>query len=116
MRPSDPDATVPHRTRGFGVAGMDAIMTGDERFADDELAVPGAEQELAAPAAGLNLLDEEPAEEEEEEAIELEISTDSLQLFLKDIGKVDLLTAAQEVELAKRIERGDMSEKQEMVE
>src|SRR5919204_1277424 len=28
-----------------------------------------------------------------------EISTDALQLFLKDIGKVDLLTAAQEVEL-----------------
>ena len=37
----------------------------------------------------------------------LEASTDSLQLFLKDIGRVELLTAAQEVELAKRIERGD---------
>ncbi len=45
-----------------------------------------------------------------------EVSTDSLQLFLKDIGKVDLLTAAQEVELAKRIERGDHRAKQEMVE
>ena len=45
-----------------------------------------------------------------------EVTTDSLQLFLKDIGKVDLLTAAQEVELAKRIERGEHSAKQEMVE
>jgi RNA polymerase primary sigma factor len=45
-----------------------------------------------------------------------EVSADALQLFLKDIGKVDLLTAAQEVELAKRIERGDHSAKQEMVE
>jgi RNA polymerase primary sigma factor len=45
-----------------------------------------------------------------------EVTTDSLQLFLKDIGKVDLLTAAQEVELAKRIERGDHRAKQEMVE
>ena len=45
-----------------------------------------------------------------------EISTDSLQLFLKDVGKVDLLTAAQEVELAKRIERGEHRAKQEMVE
>jgi RNA polymerase primary sigma factor len=45
-----------------------------------------------------------------------EVSTDALQLFLKDIGRVDLLTAAQEVELAKRIERGDHSAKQEMVE
>ncbi len=57
--------------------------------------------------------------EEKEERAEVEareISTDSLQLFLKDIGKVDLLTAAQEVELAKRIERGDHGAKQEMVE
>jgi len=48
-------------------------------------------------------------EEDEQEAVEepREVSTDALQLFLKDIGKVDLLTAAQEVELAKRIERGD---------
>ena len=46
----------------------------------------------------------------------LEITTDSLQLFLKDIGKVELLTAAQEVELAKRIERGDHGAKQAMVE
>jgi RNA polymerase primary sigma factor len=45
-----------------------------------------------------------------------EFSTDALQLFLKDIGKVDLLTAAQEVELAKRIERGDHGAKQQMVE
>ena len=45
-----------------------------------------------------------------------EVSTDSLQLFLKDIGRVPLLTAAQEVELAKRIERGDMSAKRKMVE
>ena len=41
---------------------------------------------------------------------------DPLQLFLEDIGKVGLLTAAQEVELAKRIERGDHRAKQEMVE
>jgi len=45
-----------------------------------------------------------------------EISTDALQLFLKDIGKVPLLTAAQEVELAKRIERGDTGAKRKMVE
>jgi RNA polymerase primary sigma factor len=64
----------------------------------------------------------EPAAEEEEEpagapqADVPEISTDSLQLFLKDIGKVPLLTAAQEVELSKRIERGDHRAKQQMVE
>ena len=40
---------------------------------------------------------------------------DPLQQFLKDIGKVGLLTAAQEVKLAKRIERGDHRAKQELV-
>jgi RNA polymerase primary sigma factor len=50
------------------------------------------------------------------EAPSREVSTDTLQLFLKDIGKVPLLTAAQEVELAKRIERGEHSAKQAMVE
>ncbi|MDQ3857529.1 MAG: sigma-70 family RNA polymerase sigma factor [Actinomycetota bacterium] len=45
-----------------------------------------------------------------------ETSTDALQLFLKDIGRIPLLTAAQEVELAKRIERGDSGAKRKMVE
>src|SRR5437763_7395275 len=45
-----------------------------------------------------------------------ELSTDSLQLFLTAIGKVALLTAAQEVALAKRIERGDQRAKRELVE
>src|SRR6201985_171207 len=45
-----------------------------------------------------------------------DMTTDSLQLFLKDIGKVRLLTAQEEVELAKRIERGDLDAEQKMVE
>src|SRR5437870_3184582 len=44
------------------------------------------------------------------------VSTDGLQFFLKEIGKVKLLTAAQEVNLAKRIERGEHRANQEMVE
>jgi RNA polymerase primary sigma factor len=43
-------------------------------------------------------------------------TTDALQLFLKDIGKVRLLTAQEEVDLAKRIWRGDLDAKQKMVE
>ena len=45
-----------------------------------------------------------------------DVTTDSLQLFLKDIGKVRLLTAQEEVDLAIRIERGDLDAKQKMVE
>jgi RNA polymerase primary sigma factor len=46
----------------------------------------------------------------------VEPSLDSLRLYLRSIGSVDLLTAEQEVELAKRIERGDMDAKRHMVE
>jgi RNA polymerase primary sigma factor len=43
-------------------------------------------------------------------------TTDGLQLFLKGIGKVRLLSAQEEVDLAKRIERGSFDAKQKMVE
>ena len=43
-------------------------------------------------------------------------TTDSLQLFLRDIGQHKLLTAAEVVELAKRIERGDQIAKRQMIE
>ena len=43
-------------------------------------------------------------------------SADSLQLFLADVGKHKLLTAADEVSLAKRIERGDPVAKRHMIE
>ena len=46
----------------------------------------------------------------------VEPSLDSLRLYLRSIGQVDLLTAAEEVELAKKIERGDMVAKRQMVE
>jgi len=62
----------------------------------------------------IEVVERDEPEPEVEEA--REVSTDTLQLFLKDIGKVPLLTAAQEVELAKRIERGEHAAKQAMVE
>ena len=64
---------------------------------------------------------EQPALAEEEEKgpkldLTVEPSLDSLRLYLREIGKVPLLTADQEVYLAKRIERGDMSAKTQMIE
>ncbi len=46
----------------------------------------------------------------------VEPSLDCLRLYLRSIGKVDLLTPEQEVDLAKLIERGDMLAKRQMVE
>jgi RNA polymerase primary sigma factor len=46
----------------------------------------------------------------------VEPSLDALRLYLRSIGRVDLLTAAEEIALARRIERGDMAAKRHMVE
>jgi RNA polymerase primary sigma factor len=46
----------------------------------------------------------------------VEPSLDSLRLYMRAIGRVSLLTAEQEVALARRIERGDMRAKQQMIE
>jgi RNA polymerase primary sigma factor len=43
------------------------------------------------------------------------VTTDSLQLFLNEIGRFPLLTAAEEIELAKRVERGDREAKERMI-
>src|SRR5450755_723426 len=48
--------------------------------------------------------------------LKADMTTDSLQLFLKGIGKRRLLSAQEEVALAKRIERGELDAKQKMVE
>jgi RNA polymerase primary sigma factor len=63
---------------------------------------------------------EQPPLPEEEKVPKLDLtvepSLDSLRLYLREIGKVPLLTADQEVYLAKRIERGDMAAKTQMIE
>ena len=64
---------------------------------------------------------EQPALAEDEKSapkldLTVEPSLDSLRLYLREIGKVPLLTADQEIYLAKRIERGDMAAKTQMTE
>jgi RNA polymerase primary sigma factor len=42
-------------------------------------------------------------------------ATDSLTLFMNEAGRYPLLTAAEEVALAKRVERGDVAAKERMI-
>jgi len=82
--------------------------------------VVGADGKIAR--AGAVDLDT-PREEKDKDAprkheidLTVEPSLDSLRLYLRSIGRVQLLTAEKEVALAQRIERGDLLAKQEMVE
>ena len=76
--------------------GIEILEHGDEP--EDELE-PTAEQEVEAPV-------ERPAA----------ATDDSLRMYLRDIGRIPLLSAAEEVSLAKRMERGDMEAKSRLVE
>jgi RNA polymerase primary sigma factor len=69
----------------------------------------------AAKAAEPAPAEPEPESKRAELDLTVEPSLDSLRLYLRAIGKVELLTAEQEVALAKRIERGDMLAKEQMV-
>ena len=72
----------------------EALAAADVEIEPAETAVPVRELDLTPSAGG---------------------TTDSLQLFLNQIGRHQLLTAADEVALAKRVERGDATAKERMV-
>jgi RNA polymerase primary sigma factor len=89
-------------------AGID-VVEADGRPAKSEA---GTVEQATADAA-----DPQPDRRKKVEVdLTVEPSLDSLRLYLRSIGRVDLLTAAQEVALARRIERGDMLAKQQMIE
>jgi len=83
-----------------------------------EIGQPAAAAPVAAPVT--DEAEEKEEKEKEDEAptptVAISGSADSLQLFLADVGKHKLLTAADEVMLAKRIERGDPTAKRRMIE
>src|SRR5881394_2850315 len=89
----------------------DAVLTHDL----DETEAEALAHELA-----LHEIAPEAEEEAEDFALDLSIgtslyTTDSFQMFLNEAGRYPLLTAAEEVELAKRIEKGDMQAKERMI-
>jgi RNA polymerase primary sigma factor len=113
--------------RGFVLpTELEAFALGHD-LADDEV------EQLTRELEAIGLEVGEPASEPEEEAQKareaaaaeaaqqqaaqpLVGAADSLQLFLADIGRHKLLTAAEEVMLAKAIERGDLTAKRRMIE
>jgi len=90
------------RPRELALAGVSAPVDGEEGVRELHARL----EELAATGAGRRA----------EAEMAVEPSLDSLRLYLRSIGRVPLLSADEEVALAKRIERGDVAAKQHMVE
>ena len=109
--------------RRRGVLSLDEITTALEQANVPSGQAEEFHQYLAA--VGIEVLDDDaeappidPSERQSPSELDLSVepSLDSLRLYLRQIGRVPLLTAEQEVSLAKRIERGDMDAKACMVE
>jgi RNA polymerase primary sigma factor len=98
--------------------GAGELQAGVDRDVDAprEPDKPGAEEDSEddGERAGLRARLEELKRPEVD--LSVEPSLDSLRLYLRAIGRVPLLSAEEEVALAKRIERGDIAAKQHMVE
>jgi RNA polymerase primary sigma factor len=105
------------------VAGLDDVELTKEQIEDFYTYLIDHGIELVEGEQHKHPPHEQPPPEEEAKAaaapkldLTVEPSLDSLRLYLREIGKVPLLTADQEVYLAKRIERGDMGAKTQMIE
>jgi RNA polymerase primary sigma factor len=115
------------REHGYVTEAQVADALRDLELSDDQVEAIGTH--LAE--AGIDVIDDgedrreqprardEQEQDEERAALDLrtEVSTgDPVRLYLREIGKVALLTAAQEVSLAKRIERHDAAAKRQLIE
>jgi RNA polymerase primary sigma factor len=102
------------------VSGLDEVELTKEQVEDFYTYLIDHSIELVEGVEHKALPHDEPPPEEDKTTPKLDLSVepslDSLRLYLREIGKVPLLTADQEVSLAKRIERGDMDAKQHMIE
>jgi RNA polymerase primary sigma factor len=101
--------------RGMIEESVLEALAHEHELEEDELAAIRAELE-AREVEILAPVEPEPARSEPEHApAPVSGSTDSLTLLMQSVGRYPLLTAAEEVALAKRIERGDREAKERMI-
>src|SRR5271170_3692687 len=130
---TEPAVVEVEEIKGMIAGGQELGLLTSEVISDDlEEAELGGEQSVGEDEELEDSEEEEEQEPEQEQTralrggieelkrseldLTVEPSLDSLRLYLRSVGRVPLLSTAEEVLLAKRIERGDMTAKQHMVE
>ena len=111
-----PDLSAEKEAAEFDYIYAELIAKGVEIIEDAETSVEESASDLAE-----IVQNEEPEIEKPAETVEIPIPDgvtidDPVRMYLKEIGRVPLLTADQEVELAKRMESGDGSAQKELAE
>lgn len=125
-------SSVPEPTEDLAEIVSDDVVTDDDAESDETDEVDSVAEKLEddedggvmqmVATAGIAIDDSAASEEEkkkrrrEREVDLLEISNDSVRMYLSEIGRVPLIDGKKEVELARRIRKGDASAKQQLAE
>jgi len=97
------------KKKGKADEELENLLTDFDEFEDEEAEAKESEEE------------KEKEEEADQKAVKKqanlkEIANDSVRMYLSEVGRVELLTADEEIKLAKRIEKGDPIAKQKLAE
>ncbi len=123
---SDPDIQSEEIDNLLETLSADGIRVNEDIVADPEVPdeiINGADDEMLEPLSEIAEAEDDPVQDETIIKEEIDFSVpdniavdDPVRMYLKEIGKVPLLSADEEIELAKRMESGDEEAKKKLAE
>lgn len=94
---------------------LDDAISYEESLMDEEESSFGIESDIISSAASRRNNDSNNDNDEDEIGSVSPLSDDAVKIYLREIGRVPLLNAKQEIELARAIKKGDINAKRKLV-